>query len=171
MCAGIVVAVFVTFSTAAFSETVTVVIETRIKEKTLSFEAGMKSTQTLKLNFDAQKLTSDFSTGVTNIAVTDLKSVRDKFVVEGVNFTKTAANFIAKGQTASGVLFMPDIDYKFSITVDIAAREVVLSGCHDGYPSYKVLVNNSQVYDFDQEFLGALLGTCDTDVGSITKNF
>ncbi|UCI23972.1 hypothetical protein [Mesorhizobium sp. B2-8-5] len=158
-------------SDIARAETVSLTIETRIKEKTLSFEAGIKSTQTVVVDFSMGSVSSSFTTGVTSIGVSELKSIRDAFSVDNVAISKTAAGFDAVGQTASGVGFMPNIDYKFAITVDVSSREVVFSGCHDGYPSYKIFVNGNVVYDFDQELLVALFGSCDTKVQPTTVKF
>jgi hypothetical protein len=157
--------------THAAAETAKVVIETRIKKKMLSFQAGMKSTQTIDINYDTKNISEKFETGVTELFGVQLKSVRDKFTVKQAQIVGKAAGFTAEGQTASGVLFMPNINYKFAITVDLSAREVVLSGCHDGYPSYKITSQNIEVYSFEQEIATALFGSCDINVPHTVKKF
>jgi hypothetical protein len=167
----LILAVLLSLEAHAAAQTARVVIETRIKQKALSFQAGMKSTQTIDINYDTKTIDEKFSTGVTEILGLQLKSVRDKFTVTQITFAGKVAGFTAEGATASGVKFMPNINYKFSITVDMGAREVVLSGCHDGYPSYKITVENKEIYSFEQEVLAALFGSCDTKLTHTVKKF
>jgi hypothetical protein len=156
---------------AAVAQTAKVVVETRIKEKTLSFQAGMKSTQTIDINYATKSISQKFETGVTDLVGIQLNSVRDKFTVTQTHFTGKVSAFTAEGQTASGVGIMPNINYKLSIKVDMAAREVAFSGCHDGYPSYKITVQGKDVYAFEQEILLALFGSCDISVPHTVKKF
>lgn len=155
----------------ASAEPINVVIETRIRETSLSFQPGMKSRQTLTINFDSKEITNQFETGITTLVGADLKSVRDNFLVESIQFAGRVVAFRATGQTASGVAIVPNINYTLNITVDNFAEELVLSGCHDGYPSYTVSVAGKIVYDFQQEFLGALFGECDINIPSTTNSF
>jgi hypothetical protein len=48
-------------------------------------------------------------------------------------------------------------------------REIVFSGCHDGYPSYEITVQDKEVYSFEQEILVALFGSCDINVPHTVK--
>jgi hypothetical protein len=155
----------------AAGETATIVIETRIKKKTLSFQAGMKSTQTINIDYDAKRISDDFRTGVTELLGVQLKSVRDNFTVKRIKFAGKVASFEAEGETASGVVFMPNINYKFAITVDLSANEIVFSGCHDGYPSYRITVRGTEAYSFEQENATALFGSCDINVPHTVKKF
>ncbi|WP_037424798.1 hypothetical protein [Sinorhizobium sp. CCBAU 05631] len=155
----------------AAAQTINVVIETRIRQAALSFQAGLKSRQTLTIHFDTKQISNTFETGVTSLSGTNLSSIRDKFVINNVQFSGSVAAFKATGQTASGIIIIPNIDYKLDITVDKSAKEIVLSGCHDGYPSYIVSVEGKTVYEFKQEFIGALFGACDINVPSTTINF
>lgn len=148
-----------------------VVVETRIKEGALSFQAGMKSRHTVKIDYSSRSLSSDFLTGVTNLVGIELGSVRDRFTVYSPIFSGEVASFIMEGQTASAVGVLPNINYRFTITVDRAAREIVVSGCHDGYPSYSIIVGDTEVYSFEQEFLAALFGSCDIVVASRTVKY
>lgn len=142
---------------------VTVEIVTRINAP--DPQAGMKSTQTLTIDFDNKKVTQAFKTGVTTLVGVDLASVRDKFLVENVEFTSAPSvrvGMTVRGQTASGVLFMPNIDYKFQLAVTPVGNGAI-SGCHDGYPAYIVKVGSKTVYERQHLAIHVtnLLGTCD----------
>lgn len=159
----------IALAAGAQAQNAEVIIETRIKPPDV--QAGMKSTQTIKLDYAGKKATQTFTTGVTNIGIAELGSIRDKFTVDQIRFSGKVSEFTATGQTASAIFFMPNINYKFSITVDMTVREIVFHGCHDGYPSYKISVQGKEVYAFAQENLGALFGSCDTKVTSTKKKF
>lgn len=155
------------FSVPVKAETVRVEVVTRI----LPFdpEAGMKSTQVLLIDFDKKTITPSFSTGVTSIGPIQIGSVRDKFVVDNIDFgTPGRVGFTARGQTASGVLFMPNINYKFNMAVTPKGKGA-LSGCHDGYPAYQVTVAGKSVYSFKHESLSLikLFGECDVEIKTI----
>ena len=129
----------------------------------------MKSTQVLLIDFDKKSITPSFSTGVTSIGSIDLGSVRDKFVVDNIDFgTSGRVGFTARGQTASGVLFMPNINYKFNMAVTPKGKGA-LSGCHDGYPAYQVTVAGKSVYDFKHQSLSLikLFGECDIEIKKV----
>lgn len=155
------------FGAPTQAEPVRVEVVTRI----LSFDpqAGMKSTQVLLIDFDRKTITPSFSTGVTGIGPIELGSVRDKFVVDTIDFaTPGRVGFTARGQTASGVLFMPNINYKFNMAVTPKGKGA-LSGCHDGYPAYQVKVAGKSVYDFKHKPLSLikLFGECDIEIKTI----
>ena len=156
-------------SVSVHSEPVRVELVTRI----LSFDpqAGMKSTQVLLIDFDKKTIKSLFSTGVTAIGPIELGSVRDKFVVDNIDFgTPGRVGFTARGQTASGVLFMPNINYKFNMAVTPKGTGA-FSGCHDGYPAYRVAVSGKAVYEFLHESLSLikLFGECDVQIKGIVE--
>lgn len=147
----------------AIAQAVKVEITTQI----LPFDPlpGMKSKQTLLVDFAQRKIMQSFTTGVTDVGF-EIGSVRDKFEVENVAFENGRVGFTARGQTASGVMFMPNINYRFYFSVTPAGGGV-LSGCHDGYPAYEVLVAGKKVYDFTHKSMNLvkLFGTCDIDAG------
>lgn len=132
-------------------------------------ESGMKSTQVLMVDFDKKAITQTFSTGVTKIGPVEIGSVRDKFLFDNVDFSSPGrVGFTARGQTASGVLFMPNINYKFQLAVTPAGKGA-FSGCHDGYPAYQVKVAGKVVYDFKHQPLSLvkLFGECDVEIKAI----
>lgn len=133
-------------------------------------QAGMKSTQTVVVDFDKKKVTQTFSTGVTNVGF-DIGSVRDNFVVENEDFSAVGrVGFTVRGQTASGVMFMPNINYEFHVALTPAGKGA-LEGCHDGYPAYSIDVDGKKVYDFAHKKIDLikLFGACDVLVP--TKEF
>ena len=71
-----------------------------------------------------------------------------------------------KGSTKSGATFGigPGIDYSFHFTgrPDNARVE----GCHDGYPSYYIYVNDKRIYYHRHKKINliSLFGKCDTKV-------
>lgn len=152
---------------AAHAATVRIEVLTQI----LPFDpqAGMKSTQTLEIDFDKKKVSQSFKTGVTGLGPIQLASVRDQFLVENIDFSSPGrVGLTLKGQTASGVLFMPNINYKFFLAVTLSGGGSV-SGCHDGYPAYQVKVSGKTVYDFRHESVNLvkLFGTCDIDLKKV----
>ncbi|SFN44981.1 hypothetical protein SAMN05216386_1016 [Nitrosospira briensis] len=161
-----VIAVVVAFTTcaAAYSEPLRVEIVTRILPS--DPQEGMKSTQVLLVDFEKKQITQSFSTGVTGLGPIQLGSVRDKFVIENPDFSSPGrAGFTARGQTASGVLFMPNINYMFQFVVTPTGKGA-LSGCHDGYPAYQVMVGTNKVYDFKHRSIALLklFGQCDIEI-------
>ena len=125
----------------------------------------MKSRQVIRVGFDNQKVIDSFETGVTEIVGEKLSSVRNNFRVTDVNFNEQSAAFVATGETASGVLFMPNINYRFSFTV-MRTGEVTLSGCHDAYPAYRIYIEGDERYLFKHKSkdLIKLFGECDVQV-------
>lgn len=146
-------------------------VKVEITTRILDFDpqAGMKSTQTLLIDFDSKKISQAFKTGVTHVGF-DIGSVRDKFVVDSVVFSSGRVGFTARGQTASGVMFMPNINYKFFIAVTPKGTGAI-EGCHDGYPAYEVTAGGKRVYEFAHKSLDLvkLFGDCDIAVPG--KNF
>ncbi|MER9473669.1 hypothetical protein [Mesorhizobium sp. M0520] len=139
---------------------VTVVVETEIlKSDPLP---GIKTQQTVQVDFARKTISQDFKTGKTDLGITQLDSIRNDFKIEDVVFASGKATFMLKGQAASGVGFLPDIDYRFNVTLWPDGHSII-RGCHDGYPAYRVKVAGRQEYFFPHgEFeLSKLLGTCD----------
>ncbi len=50
------------------------------------------------------------------------------------------------------------IDYNAIFTIDLNTGKGVLTGGHDGYPSYEVVVGDAKIFDFQQQWLWDLLG-------------
>jgi hypothetical protein len=138
-------------------------------------QAGMKSTQTLVVDFQAKRITPSFSTGSTQFPVVgEFGSLRDRFQVKIVNFSEQRVTFTVKGETASAVAalipFMPNINYKFDLTLTSTGTGE-LSGCHDGYPAYAITVGGEKIYEYLHPRIALLnlYGSCDIEV--LTKHF
>ena len=140
--------------------TVQVVIESAILEP--DFQPGMKSRHVVQVDFAGQKVIDVAETGVTELLGTQWNSIRDNFRVLDVSFNGDKASFVAKGETASAVQFLPNINYTFQITV-WRDGTAVIRGCHDGYPGYRVTVEGEDQYFFAHEpkDLVRLVGECD----------
>ncbi len=139
---------------------VTVVVETEILKTDPS--PGLKTQQTVQVDFARKMVSQDFKTGKTDLGITQLESIRNDFKIDDVTFAGGRATFTLSGQAASGVGFLPDIDYRFNVTLWPDGHSII-RGCHDGYPAYRIKVAGRQEYFFPHgEFeLSKLLGTCD----------
>jgi hypothetical protein len=129
----------------------------------LSFEVGEKSRQKITINYADSSMKTEFTTGITSVVGIDLSSVRNDFHISAQSFAGNIASVTATGETASGVRIMPNINYTFTLKVNKAQSKAWLSGCHNEFPSYTVMVNGKQVYDRTQTGTAVigLLGTCD----------
>ncbi|WP_424989749.1 DUF3238 domain-containing protein [Fluviibacterium sp. S390] len=142
-------------------------IETRILD--FDPQAGVKSQHFYYVDFANQTVTASFVTGTTRISLGiidfEVSSIRDNFRVSSVSFNSGIASFILEGTTASGIAVMPDIDYRFEITVSKSST-ISVRGCHDAYPAYLIQHQGSTVYSFRHESLDLikLFGTCDQEV-------
>jgi hypothetical protein len=147
----------------AVAQVVTIEIITEIRPSHM--QAGEKSRQAISINLATNKASAEVTTGVTEVVPGwSWGSVRDKFELKTVTFGNPQIRFTAQGQTASAVLFMPDIDYKFSVILNRVQKKVWISGCHNKFPSYRILINGAVIYDHQQignAFTG-LVGICDT---------
>jgi len=126
--------------------------------------SGMKSTHIAVVDFDKKTVISSYTTGTTDLYFgIDLNSVRDNFKVENISFRNDKVSFSMVGATASGVHFMPDIDYRFEVKFDVHGNLISLDGCHDGYPSYKTSLDAVTWYSYKHKPLRLpyLLGSCD----------
>lgn len=143
--------------------TIQVVIETRILDG--DPQAGMKSRHVVHISFDEQKVRETFETGTTKVFGVELSSVRNNFMVSNIAFSSESVSFSVKGETASGVGVVPNINYEFAMTVKRDGTATV-SGCHDGYPAYSITVNGKQVYSFKHKSLHLLnlFGSCDIKI-------
>ena len=154
-------------SYASHAQSFEIVIETRILD--FDPQAGVKSRQTLEIDFSNSTVTSSYETGTTDFFGIQLDSVRDNFVVEDSSFTDDRVSFVVKGSTASGAMLTPDIDYSFSISGKlksdgkVTVLDVSVNGCHDGYPAYSVTVNGGTIYSYEHKSIDllSLFGSCD----------
>lgn len=157
----------VPFGTVAAEElgVVEIVVETEIDSP--DPQAGMKSRQSILVDFGAGTAESSFETGVTTIGALELSSIRDEFEVRNAIVTGRSATLTVVGETASGTVILPNINYEFAFVVS-AKGQGHFSGCHDGYPSYEILVDGKSVYKHkhDQMAIQKLFGHCDIRVAS-----
>lgn len=151
-------------------KTVHVEIETAIRRQSwATAQVGQKSLQTISVDFKSKKFTHKYVTGKTNILFWSAGSIRDDFQVNAARFgTQNDFTFSAKGETASAVGFMPNINYNLTILLSYIPKLVTITGNHDGYPSYNVAVNGRSVYDYVQGHIGQLLGDADISVNRIS---
>ena len=152
--------------TMTSKDSVLVEIETAIRRQSwATAQVGQKSLQTVTVDFGSRKITETHTTGKTNIGPITVGSIRDNFTLGRPTFGPSGnASFSVKGETASAVGFMPNINYEFSILLSSSPRLVTVTGSHDGYPSYNIAVNGKSVYDHVQGHLGELLGDSDVTV-------
>ena len=162
-----IITIFILSDTQAQTNT-QVSIETEILP--FDTQSGLKSKQTLSIDFNRKSITPKFETGVTNFnipGVTDtdilkLRSVRDNFNVRNVSFSKDKVSFIATGETASGIRLLPNINYNFEFTIWKDGRSIV-RGCHDGYPAYRIMISGEERYFYEHapKDVVKLIGECD----------
>ena len=148
----------------ANAEQVVVEIITEIREVSpLSFQVGVKSHQTILLDKSTNTATAKVTTGTTSIAGYEFDSIRNHFSIGEAQFTGNLISVTAKGQTASAVGIMPDIDYQLTVRLNHLQSKAWISGCHNEYPSYRILINGNAVYDREQTgaALTGLYGSCD----------
>lgn len=142
-------------------------IETRIDRP--HPQSGMKSKHSININFRSENVSQNFTTGTTVIFGKHIDSIRDKFRTFVMNWYRTAGHrgvtLHVSGSTASGVGFVPNIDYGFTIHITDDG-EAAIKGCHDGFPSYSVKIGNNSLYHYKHKPLRGdkLFGTCDTKV-------
>lgn len=139
-----------------------------IKTEILSFDPqpGMKSTQTIDVDFSSKSVKSSYVTGTTKIGSWELKSVRDAFTIKNIVFSDQSVTFKTFGQTASGVGFMPNIDYEMAFKVNADGSGTV-EGAHDGYPAYSIKKGTEVIYQYKHKSkdLQKLFGSKDTKFG------
>lgn len=120
-----------------------------IRTEILPFDpqAGMKSEQTLEVDFVTRLVRSTFRTGRTHLGPISLGSVRNSFSVTGVVFSASTVRFTAIGSTATGVHVLPSIDYSMRFEVTSAGTGWV-DGTHDGYPAYTLAKDARVIYSY-----------------------
>ena len=151
-------------ASTAHAEIIKVEIVTAIREKPGAIQVGEKTRQILTIDTDKGTVLGEVRTGSTTVAGVELEAVRKRFNQRVEMSAPSAIKISAQGQAASGVGFMPDIDYLLVLSFDVAARTVGIKGSHDGYPSYSILVNGVSAYDFEQGYVAELFGTSDVKV-------
>ena len=140
--------------------------ETAIRRQSwATAQVGQKSLQTITVDFNTRKITQVYTTGKTTIGPLSMGSIRDDFKLLLPKFGPAGnAGFSVKGETASAVRVMPNINYEFTVLLTLSPRMVTFTGSHDGYPSYNIAVNGKSVYDCVQGHVGQLLGESDVTV-------
>ncbi len=152
------------FSTGAIAdEFYEGLIETRILD--FDPQSGVKSHHFFFVDFDEKSVTSSYETGSTEFFGVNLSSVRDNFFVSDISFSDDMVTFTLSGSTASGVGFIPNIDYEFDVVVD-RSGSVKIEGCHDGYPAYLVQFNGTDLHNFEHQpkEVIKLFGRCDVNM-------
>jgi hypothetical protein len=74
------------------------------------------------------------------------------------NWPTVAVHMAAEAWPVGLGAFNLAIRYGFEVQLNFANRRGHLSGFHEGYPSYVVVVHGKQVYDFQQKSIGGLAG-------------
>lgn len=150
------------------------IIETRILSG--DFQAGVKSIHTIVVEISEFSgkiiFTSRYKTGETEVFGQKLEATRSNFYISNPVFDIESEymSFRATGETASGVLVLPNINYSLNIIFE--KNKFTVAGCHDGYPAYKVtfydLLNGvgKVLYYFKHESgkVLNLFGDCDVSV-------
>lgn len=158
----------------AGAESFVLVIETEIRDLgILSVQTGMKSRQIVRVDADSLSASTEFETGITDILVADLPSVRDMFELRSVDFGGETFVIDVRGQTASMISVFGDIDYQFTIRINSVQRLAFISGCHNSFPSYSITIDGSTLYDREQTgtAVTGLIGACDIVVGETGISF
>ena len=129
-------------------------------------QSGVKSRHRVNVDFDNRLIVDDYETGTTEFFGIELDSVRDRFRISEVVFDgQGGVSFEVSGQTASGVRALPNLNYRFRFELerDGAHR---LSGCHDAYPAYTVMIDGVKHYAHLHEPVNliSLFGRCDVRI-------
>ena len=107
-----------------------------------------------------------FYTGTTDITFPGGKIYKVKSVRNNFESWRNSDGVFLKGSTKSGITagLGPGIDYRFRFTGGPTSARV--TGCHDGYPSYKIYDNNKLIYYYQHRKynLIKLFGSCDIKV-------
>lgn len=162
------------FAPGTQAEELTLVVETRILDQGIAAsQAGMKSRQTFIINTAEETVTErPFETGVTDFGPFSSGSIRDDFKYKVLQLHTGGFRIQVSGETASPVVIMPNINYRFEIQVNVENRRAWIEGCHDGFPSYEVTIDGRRIYWHEQSANpGELIGDCDTQASVIAKRF
>ncbi|MFJ2549922.1 hypothetical protein ACIOVF_26130 [Pseudomonas sp. NPDC087612] len=144
-------------------------VVTAIRDVGGAAQVGEKSRHVLTLDCENRTFSAASpTTGKTTIYGWSLDSTRNAFTATLDDASGDVFAISTSGQTASGVRFMPDIDYRFRLTIDAQRKQIRIQGAHDGFPSYTLLLNGKAIYDYQQSpFLQSvpkLFGTGDVTV-------
>lgn len=152
-------------TTTVFADQLEGLIETRI----LDFDpkSGVKSQHFFFIDFEKNEVTDSYETGTTDFFGINLPSIRDNFSTSDVSFQDDTVTFTITGTTASGVGFIPNIDYKFKVKAYKNGKGSI-KGCHDGYPAYLIQFNGNNVYKFKHKAKKVLnlFGSCDVKLNA-----
>lgn len=144
---------------------ITIKIETAIRNVHWStVQAGVKSKHVIDIDPSTRSICEDVHTGKTIIFGSSWDSIRDDFKVRNKVYSDDYIKFSAKGETATAVGVLPNINYFFRFIVYPSKRLITFNGCHDGYPSYNISVNGKSVYDYVQGVVLQLAGDGDVVV-------
>jgi hypothetical protein len=124
----------------------------------------MKSTHSAIVDRNTgELLETGYKTGVTKVFGEEFGSRGDDFSAT-VRRTGDSLTVGMTGETASK-LFPFMINYDLDVRFNPGSGRWSVSGTHDGYPSYVVTVDGVVIYNYQQGFIGQLLGCCDVQVG------
>lgn len=144
---------------------ITIKIETAIRNVHWStVQAGVKSEHVIDIDPSTRSICDYPYTGKTKILGRGYGSIRDNFKVYNKVYCDDYVKFSAKGETATPVGFLPNINYHFKFIAYPSKRLITFNGCHDGYPSYNISVNGKSVYDCVQGVVVELFGSRDVKV-------
>jgi len=125
--------------------------------------SGEKSRQIVRFDSRSATAPSTVKLGSTY----GIPATRNQFESEVLSSNSPRFSLWIKGQTASGVQLIPDIDYHFRVDIDLASKTLRVTGSIDAYPSYSMLVDGVNVFDNQQQSIVDLLG----DADDVTVNF
>lgn len=145
---------------------ITIKIETAIRNVHWStVQAGVKSEHVIDIDPSARLICDEWVTGETVILKRRYGGIRNDFKVYNKVYCDDFIKFSAKGETATPVGILPNINYFFKFIVYPSKRLITFNGSHDGYPSYNISVNGRSVYDCIQGAVLYLWGGGDVKVG------
>jgi len=134
----------------AAAPTATINVVTEIRPPYI--EAGVKSNQTVVVNTNnGQIVSSTYNTGTTQLFGIDFSA--RQLGTNGFSATSTLQNgstyVTLNGETGSK--FVPlNINYNLTVGYNPNTQSAIVLGTHDGFPSYVVTVNGTQVLNFQQ---------------------
>jgi hypothetical protein len=134
-----------------------IVTEIRRPVELKGIPPGEKSRQIVR--FDSKSATAPSTVKLGSSY--GIPAARNQFESEVLSSNFPHFSLWIKGQTASGVRILPDIDYHFRIDLDLASRTMRVTGGIDAYPSFSIIVDGRQVFDNPQHSIVDLLGDAD----------
>lgn len=157
---------------------ISIIVETIIRDRSTSAQPGIKSMHMFRYDGayykngvgSLKRYRSVASTGTTDIPGLGKKEgIRNKFQIDEKSISDNKLDFWMKGETASAVGVLPNINYNLHFKLDLDNRTFSIGGNHDGYPSYVVNIAGTEIalqkiYDFEQGYLLELFGSGDVTV-------